>query len=193
MENGKVKIKFVDVSKYGFISEPRYYFYGWSKTSKILGRESAVKALVKAKKFLPKGYNFKIWDSKRTYQVQELMVRSFWKRIIKQHFGLTLGEKKKLLVRFSGGLVKNVKKLDSHRMGGSFDLTIVDNFGNELYMGTDFDDLTEKAATDYFKSKSKLDPLEKNAKKNRELLKAAMSKAKFINYPAEWWHWSYLK
>jgi hypothetical protein len=58
----RTKIKFVDVRKYRFVAEPRYFYWGWTKSPMILGRKSALEALFNAKKFLPKGYNFKIWD-----------------------------------------------------------------------------------------------------------------------------------
>ncbi|MFA7662521.1 MAG: M15 family metallopeptidase [Patescibacteria group bacterium] len=193
MKVEKTKIKFIDIKKCGFITEPRYYFYGWSKTSKIMGRESSVKALVRARKLLPKGYAFKIWDCKRSYVIQELMMASFLKRLNLLYQSLSIKERKKLLLRFSGGLVKKIKRLDTHRNGGSFDLTIIDQQGIELYMGTDLDDLTEKAATDYYEKKSGLSLLEREAKKNRQLLKRVLEKAGFVNYALEWWHWSYDK
>lgn len=193
MKTKKTKFRFVDVKKYGFLSESRYYFYGWSKTPEIKGRKSVVRALVQAKKFLPKGYNFKIWDGKRLYKVQELMMKSFWKRLKLLYRNSSIKEKKKLLIKFGGGLVKKTQRLDTHLNGGSFDLTIVNQQKTELYMGTDHDDLTERAATDYYESKSKLGLLEKEARKNRRLLKRVMKKAEFVNYAAEWWHWSYKK
>ena len=193
MGNRKTKIKFVDVGRYGFITEPRYYFYGWAKSPKILARNSAVRALIRTKRFLPKGYNFKIWDAKRTYNVQVEMIKSFRRRLKLLHPELSKGKLEKLVFKFSGGLVKSVKRLDTHRKGGSFDLTIVNKKDNELYMGTDHDDLTKKAATDFFEKKKNLTPLEKQAKKNRRLLKRVMKKAGLVNYAAEWWHWSYDK
>ena len=109
------------------------------------------------------------------------------------HPKLSKGKLEKLVFKFSGGLVKSVKRLDTHRKGGSFDLTIIDKKGNELYMVTDHDDLTQKAATDYYENKPQLNLLEKQAKKNRRLLKKVMKKAGLVNYVAEWWHWSYDK
>jgi len=158
-----------------------------------MGRLSAVKALVRARKILPKGHNFKIWDCKRPYKVQELMMESFWKRLKLLYPNLTERERKKLLIKFSGGLLKKVDRLDTHRKGGSFDLTIIDKQGIELYMGTEHDDLTERAATNYYEKKSLSGLLSKEARKNRRLLKRVMKKAGFINYAAEWWHWSYNK
>jgi zinc D-Ala-D-Ala dipeptidase len=189
----KRKIKFVDVANYGFIAEPQYYFYGWSRSPKIFGRQSAVKALAKARKFLPRGYNFKVWDCRRPLKVQKLMLDSFRKKIKKLYQKLSPKGRQKILFKFGGKASKTVKRLDTHRNGGSFDLTVVDKFGKELNMGTDFDDLTKKAALDYYKKKKNLTDKELIALKNRRLLKGALTKAGFINYSPEWWHWSYKK
>lgn len=187
------KSRFVDVATYGFVAEPRYYFFGWAKLPAIVGRASAVKALVKARKLLPNGYNFKIWDCRRPYAVQARMVESFAKRLKLLYADRSPKERKKLLVRFSGGLVKTVTRLDTHRRGGSFDLTIVDRHGQELWMGADHDDLTEKAAMDYYEKKRTLSACEQEALKNRRMLGRALREADFVNYASEWWHWSYDK
>lgn len=189
----KKKLRLVNVVKYGFVAEPRYYFFGWAKSSKIVGRDAAVKALVKAKRLLPKGYNFKIWDCVRSYAVQALMIESFKKRLKCLYSDHSPKDRKRLLVRFSGGLVKKVVRLDTHRNGGSFDLTIVDRHGQELWMGTDHDDLTEKAAMDYYEKKRTLSACEQEALKNRRMLGRALREADFVNYASEWWHWSYDK
>ena len=34
-------------------------------------------------------------------------------------------------------------------------------------------------------------PVTKAARRHRDILASAMDAAGFINYPAEWWHWSY--
>ena len=188
-----MKLKFIDIKKYGFVVEPRYFFYGWAKSPKILARKSLVKALIKARRFLPKGWNFKIWDCQRPRIVNELMIKNFWRRINQAHPRLSSKEIKKLVVRFAGPAPspKIETKIWTHRNGGAIDLTIINKKGEELYLGTDFDDLTEKAAADYFERKKNLNIFEKEAKKNRRLLKRVMEKAGFGSYKYEWWHWSY--
>ena len=119
------------------------------------------------------------------------MIESFKKRLKKLYADLSPKDRKRLLLRFSGGLVKNVTRLDTHRNGGSFDLTIVDRHGVELWMGTDHDDLTEKAAMDYYEGKKVRTIIEKEARKNRRMLKKVLEKTGFVNYAPEWWHWSY--
>ena len=156
-----------------------------------MSKELGTFQLIRAKKLLPRGYNFKIWDCKRSYGIQELMMKSFWKRLGLKYQSSPVKEREKLLLKFSGGLIKKVKRLDTHRNGGSFDLTVVDPIGAELYMGTDHDDLTDKAKTDYYENKTRLRLSEQEVKRNRRLLKRVMKKAGFVNYAAEWWHWSY--
>jgi D-alanyl-D-alanine dipeptidase len=150
-----------------------------------------VKALVKARRLLPNGFNFKIWDCKRTYVVQKRMMESFRRRLRVMHPTMSAERRSRLLAKFSGGLVKSVTRLDTHRRGGAVDLTIVDRNGAELFMGTDHDDLTAKAATDFYESKNRSSMLDLEARKNRRLLKRVMTKAGFRNYVPEWWHWSY--
>lgn len=188
-----MRIKFVDVKRYGFVAEPRYFYWGWAKSPKILARESVVEALVMARKFLPKGYNFKIWDCQRPRKVNLAMLASFKRRVFDMYPRLSKKEKMKLVIRFGGPVPPPIKitRPNTHRNGGSFDLTIIDKNGNELYMGTDHDDLTERVTTDFFETKINLTLIEKEAKKNRKLLKRVLIRAEFKNYAAEWWHWSF--
>jgi len=174
--------KFVDLGKYEFLMEPRYYFYGWSRSGKILARKSVARKLIEAKSYLPKGYNFKIWDCKRTRATQLLMLDSFRKRLKILHPRFSKRKIEELVWTFGARPVKKVERLDVHRNGGSVDLTIIDKSGEELYMGTEFDNLTEKAALNYFEKKKKLNLLEKEAQKNRRLLKRVMRKAGFMSY-----------
>lgn len=102
-------------------------------------------------------------------------------------------ERINLLWKFAGKPIRKVERLGVHRNGGSFDLTIINPKRDELYMGTDHDDLTERAKTDYFHKLKNPNLFDLEAKKNRDLLIKVMKKAEFINYKEEWWHWSYEK
>ncbi|MFA6391420.1 MAG: M15 family metallopeptidase [Patescibacteria group bacterium] len=191
MKANKMKIKFIDVEKFGFAVEPRYYFYGWSRSSRILARESAIKALLSAQKLLPRGYNFKIWDAQRPLEVQKQMIKSFRLRLKHANPKLDRQALDKLVFTFCSKPTKQVIKLGTHRNGGSFDLTIINGQGEELYMGTDHDDISERAETDYYEKKAVLNHFEQTAKHNRRLLKMVLEKSGFVNYNPEWWHWDW--
>lgn len=75
-----------------------------------------------------------------------------------------------------------------HTTGGAIDLTLVDERGAWLDMGTEFNASPHSArgATYTFASN-----ISSEAKANRALLVGAMNSAGFANYPTEWWHWSF--
>lgn len=68
-----------------------------------------------------------------------------------------------------------------HNRGASVDLTLVDQFGKELIMPSDFDEFNEKASRTFL-------GCSKEAKKNREILEKAMKEQGFIPFEHEWWH-----
>lgn len=183
----------VDCAKYGFSIEPRYFFYGWSSSSRIMAQRGLVQALIRAKKSLPRGYNFKLWDCLRPRAVQLKMLGSFRWRIKFLYPNASAAERTKILFTFGARPLIHVTRPDTHRNGGAIDLTIVNADGDDLYMGTDHDDLTERANTDFFETKKTLTPLEKKAQKNRRLLIRSLTRGGLKNYPREWWHWYYEK
>lgn len=70
-----------------------------------------------------------------------------------------------------------------HQTGGAIDLTLVKD-GVELDMGTPFSYHGIECQTDYKK-------ITAQQRANRNLLRRVLHKAGFINYPGEWWHYSY--
>ena len=145
-------MRYQNLKKYHFVLEPRYYFYGWKPEPHIIARLPAIQALCHARKYLPKGYNFKIWDAYRTHRVRVLMLQSFTRRL-KILYPKNVCA---MIVKYAGRNLrssKTVLRLGTHRNGGAFDLTIVNRRGEELYMGTDHDDLTDKAALWYYEKK----------------------------------------
>lgn len=75
-----------------------------------------------------------------------------------------------------------------HSYGMALDITILDERGQELDMGTGFDDLTElshpKLEAGHLASGA-LTPLQIA---NRQLLRDAMAQAGFVGINTEWWH-----
>jgi len=72
----------------------------------------------------------------------------------------------------------------SHQTGGAIDVTLIDNNGSRIDMGTTLTDFGEKVHTDS-------DLIIKKQKENRRILYNAMTSVGFVNYPLEWWHYSY--
>ncbi|NHZ63594.1 M15 family metallopeptidase [Massilia genomosp. 1] len=78
-----------------------------------------------------------------------------------------------------------------HSFGMALDITILDEHGRELDMGTGFDDMSERshpAREDVLLARGELTPLHVE---NRQLLRAAMAQAGFAGISSEWWHFDY--
>ena len=109
------------------------------------------------------GYYFKVFDAYRPSYVQEAL----WSFDPNPTF------------------LSDPKKGSPHTKGIAIDLTLIDFNGNELDMGTKFDDFTKNA---YHLSKE----INKKAKLNRRLLLSIMTLAGFDFYHKEWWHYQLL-
>ena len=71
-----------------------------------------------------------------------------------------------------------------HQTGGAVDLCLCDSNGNMLEMGTCYDEFNVMTPT-YSKE---VPPI---AQRNRDILLTYMKQEGFVNYPNEWWHFSY--
>lgn len=115
-----------------------------------------------AKYFAQLGYTIKIWDGYRPHKVQYI----FWHLVPDERY------------------VANPEKGSKHNRGCAVDITLVDQHGKELDMGTDFDDFSEKAHRSYAN-------LSETISNNRKLLENIMAQHNFIGEPTEWWHFDY--
>lgn len=166
----------------------------------ILGLKNAVKdcyvrktvyeLLLKAQDNLPEGYRLRIWDAWRPLLLQKELYEVYRQDLINT-FNLSLlssEEQDAFISKYIAIPSENPDSPPAHTTGGAMDLTLTDEHGNELDMGTDFDDFSEKAATDYFEKEVYNGS---TVQKNRRILKEAMTKAGFTNLPSEWWHYDY--
>jgi len=78
-----------------------------------------------------------------------------------------------------------------HSFGMALDLTLLDEAGRELDMGTGFDDLSELSQPILeadFLAKGQLTVTQIV---NRQLLREAMAQAGFVGINSEWWHYDF--
>jgi len=125
-------------------------------------RLKTIKALIEAnKKFIEKGYKIKIFDCYRPLDIQKKM----WTIVSNPKY------------------VANPAKGSIHNRGGAIDITLVDNSGTELDMGTTFDFFGIEASHNY-------PNVSETVKQNRILLKTLMTNSGFNSFDSEWWHYN---
>ncbi|MGB9376213.1 MAG: M15 family metallopeptidase [Mycobacteriales bacterium] len=75
-----------------------------------------------------------------------------------------------------------------HPAGAAVDLTLCTADGDELDLGTPVNASPEESdGACYFAAPQVVGP----ARTNRDLIATALSGVGLVNYPTEWWHWSY--
>ncbi|MEW6652823.1 MAG: M15 family metallopeptidase [Bacteroidota bacterium] len=133
-------------------------------TAKVFLRKAAAEQLAQANKYLKENYNLriKIFDGFRPLFVQKIM------------WGIVPDER----------YVANPAKGSRHNRGAAVDITLIDADGNELDMGTCYDDFTERAS---FASKD----VSEKVYANRKLLREVMIMFGFVPLETEWWHFDY--
>ena len=78
-----------------------------------------------------------------------------------------------------------------HSFGMALDITLLDEHGNELDMGTGFDDLTERSQPGKEQELLVRGALTQAQVAHRQLLRDAMAQAGFVGISSEWWHYDF--
>lgn len=157
--------------------------------SRCLIREELYERLLAAQNSLPDGIRLCIWDAWRPFLLQKELYEKYRQQIVCQ-FHLekkTECEVENVVRRFVSPPVDNPLLPPVHTTGGAADLTLADQNGTPLPMGTEFDAFSDKTRTDYFEH-SENDP---DIRDRRRLLYSVMTGQGFTNLPSEWWHYDY--
>lgn len=163
-----------------FVDQTRDYAQNISKSISCLRRQVAER-LQQAAIQLPSGIRFKIVECHRSLEAQRHIFAEVMDDVKKDHPNWNEQE----IYNETSTFVAPPDNTPPHSTGGAIDLTLMTADGVELDMGTDLND--GYSGTCYTFSES----ISEEAKKNRQILIRVMQDAGFVNYPAEWWHWSY--
>ena len=136
----------------------------------------AAHAVVKANKLLSKlrpGYRLCIYDATRPMRVQQKM----WNKVKGTPQQNYVSNPKN-----GGGL---------HNYGLAVDVSIIDEKGDSIDMGTAVDALTPLSHIDKEEELVRTGKMTKEAMENRRLLRRVMREAGFKTIRTEWWHFNY--
>ncbi|MEB3767056.1 M15 family metallopeptidase [Acinetobacter sp. MD2] len=169
------------------ILEPYYY------QQKIAGavadfyiRKQVLEKLHLASQQLPQGLHLMLLDAWRPYPLQAALVESFNAEISARYPTHSEDEKQKILSLFVSAPSLDPRQPSPHMTGGSVDVTLCDENGQALNLGTAFDEPIEESWTAALEKYP-----EHSAQRLRRVLYWAMHHAGFTNLPSEWWHFDY--
>ncbi|MGV8171867.1 MAG: M15 family metallopeptidase [Candidatus Woesearchaeota archaeon] len=151
---------------------------------KLYARKTVCNMLSEASKRLPSNYSFAIFDAHRPVEYQQKRFESLYKKIRDDNPGLNEDEVRAKTFIYIFPPSMDLKTPPPHSTGGAIDLSIIDDKGELLDMGTAYGEFGERTYT----YSSKISPVQK---RNRQKLINIMTSAGFANYPGEWWHFMY--
>jgi len=181
-ESGEI---LVDLSDYGFELEPVYYSKGLSDAPDMQLRQSVAEQLASVRNELP-SLNFKIWDGWRPREVQHNLYLKYWKDLKAQNPDWTEDQLRVQVGTFVT-IATDPNRIPIHSTGGAVDLTLIDESGAELDMGTGFDHFGPEAAALHYEQLEGTEII----RENRRLLRETLTKADFRFDDDEWWHFDY--
>jgi zinc D-Ala-D-Ala dipeptidase len=144
---------------------------------------------------LQPGWKLQIFDAYRPVEVQQYMVDYTFRETVTRR-GLNVTQ---LSPTESDQIWQDVYQiwavpsfdLDTpppHSTGAAIDLTLVNEHGIPVDMGSPIDEMSPRSYPEHFATTT--DPIEQQYHRHRQLLEKTMSYAGFIRHPAEWWHFS---
>jgi D-alanyl-D-alanine dipeptidase len=139
--------------------------------------------LLAASRDLPAGISLRVVEGSRAADDQLAIIEAYSTRLRQDHPGATAAEIQRLTSRHVAPL-----HAAPHVAGAAVDLTLVDADGHELWMGSALDATPEESHGACYTGASGLDA---TARANRAMLVTALETTGLVNYPTEWWHWSY--
>lgn len=146
-------------------------------------REGAAERLARAEKLLPGGLRLLVVEGYRPPSLQRRYFEEYRDELAKLHPDHSSEQ-----LRTAASRYVSPPDIAPHSAGAAIDLTLCDAAGVELDMGTRMNASPEESAGHCYTDAPGLDP---SATERRMVLVEAMHSAGFVNYPTEWWHFSY--
>jgi D-alanyl-D-alanine dipeptidase len=137
-----------------------------------------------------------IFDAYRPIPVQQFMVDYSFLQLVEAK-GLALdalseAEKKGLIadvIKFWAAPSHDLKMPPPHSTGGAIDVTLFDQYGQEVDMGSPIDEISDRSFPNYFADADHVKQIDFD--RDRQLLNQVMIYGGFLRHPNEWWHFSY--
>ncbi|MDH6222743.1 M15 family metallopeptidase [Streptomyces pseudovenezuelae] len=148
-----------------------------------LVRQGVLTRLLHAQSLLPVGVLLLFVEGYRPLALQRRYFEEYCSELARAHPNWLAAD-----LRAGASRFVSPPEIAPHSAGAAVDVTLIDDQGRELDMGTRVNTSPEKSAGACY---TDAPGLSDQARTNRTTLKTALSAAGLINYPTEWWHWSF--
>ncbi|MFF3784157.1 M15 family metallopeptidase [Streptomyces sp. NPDC001933] len=146
-------------------------------------REGVLERLVKAQAMLPQGLRLLFVEGYRPPSLQREYFDEYADRLRAAHLDWSPEQ-----IHSAASRYVSPPDIAPHSAGAAVDLTLAGADGHELDLGTRMNaDPEESGGACYTHAAD----ISEEARANRKLLDTALTAVGLVNYPTEWWHWSF--
>ncbi len=154
-------------------------------------RKSVYEKLLEAQKLLPVGLRFCLYEGYRSLTLQDRLFKARYAEVQRAHSAWSHEE----IFMETTKLVSPLTNLDGtqnvppHSTGAAVDVYLIDENGNPVDMGMLIKDWIQDV--DGSLSLMHSTRISQQAKNYRNIMSEVLSQVGLVNYPTEYWHWSY--
>ncbi|CAL9676232.1 M15 family metallopeptidase [Streptomyces sp. enrichment culture] len=146
-------------------------------------REGVLERLLQAQAHLPTGLGLLVVEGYRPPALQRRYFEKYAARLRAEQPGWTDEQ-----IRSAASRFVSPPEIAPHSAGAAVDLTLVDADGRELDLGTPMNATPEESAGACYTGAAGISA---QARAHREILGRVLTAVDLVNYPTEWWHWSF--
>lgn len=146
-------------------------------------RTGVLDRLIKAQASLPRGLRLLFVEGYRPPSLQRHYFEQYAGQLRAEHPEWSAEQ-----IAVAASRYVSPPEIAPHSAGAAVDLTLAEAHGRELDLGTRMNASPEDSAG---ASYTAADNISGEARANREILGTALTVAGLVNYPTEWWHWSF--
>ncbi|MFF7555380.1 M15 family metallopeptidase [Streptomyces olivaceus] len=146
-------------------------------------RQGVLTRLLEAQSLLPPGLRLLFVEGYRPPTLQRHYFDKYAARLRAEH-----PEWPPDRIRSAASRYVSPPEIAPHSAGAAVDLTLADTDGRELDLGTRMNATPEESTGACY---TQADNITAAARTHRTVLATALTSAGLVNYPTEWWHWSY--
>jgi len=180
-ENSNNKI-FNDVNEIVEIIESDGFFLNRKFSSDFRILKVIYNIMLEAKNNLPENYYFMIYEAYRPLERQKFLWSKANKIIKEKYPDMSEDEIYTMAATYVADPYNGVGS--GHQACCSIDISLCDKDVIEYEMGTACQEINDNTVTN-------AEGISDTAKNNRKILQDSLENAGLINYPSEWWHFSY--
>jgi len=154
-------------------------------------RQTVYEKLLVAQQRLPNGYHFCLYEGYRSLALQKMIFDKRYHNVKTLHPAWSPDQIFLETIKLVSPVINQdgSDNVPPHATGAAIDVYLVDDAGQALDMGIHPEDWMMDVGG--AKSLTASTEISETAVKNRRLMSDALTAVGFVNYPTEYWHWSY--